>query len=150
MFLGKWLPIEYVAKHELYSRHRNDLDVVGEQSLNTSLTLAPSAYPFQDSAACFDGSFIRQSIFCCSSYSPDTCPHPAHHFLLPKCLLFIWFKCIICVLKCFCSGSTFHICMWQLQVCMFVLFITSFCYLLPFIVIVIHSHTFHSFPCCFA
>ena len=32
---------------------------------------------------CLDGSSIHQPIFCCSSHSPDTCPHPVLHILLP-------------------------------------------------------------------
>ena len=28
---------------------------------------------------CLDGSSIHQPIFCCSSHSPDTCPHPVLH-----------------------------------------------------------------------
>ena len=31
---------------------------------------------------CFEGSSIHQPIFCCSSHSPDTCPHPVLHILL--------------------------------------------------------------------
>ena len=35
---------------------------------------------------CFDGSSIHEPIFCCSSHSPDTCPHPVLHILLPTYL----------------------------------------------------------------
>ena len=35
---------------------------------------------------CLDGSSIHQSIFCCSSHSPDTSPHPVLHILLPRSL----------------------------------------------------------------
>ena len=35
---------------------------------------------------CLDGSSIHQPICSCSSHSPDTCPHPVLHILLPRSL----------------------------------------------------------------
>ena len=39
----------------------------------------------------------------------------------------IYFQMHLCVLLGFCSGPTFHIRMWPLEICMSVLFVTSFC-----------------------
>ena len=35
---------------------------------------------------CLDGYSTHQSIFCCSSHSPDASPHPVLHILLPRSL----------------------------------------------------------------
>ena len=42
--------------------------------------------PFIHFQCCLDGSSIHQPIFCCSSHSPDTCPHPVLHILLTRSL----------------------------------------------------------------
>ena len=40
---------------------------------------------------CIDASFIHQPISCCSSHSPDTCPQPVTHILLPR---YLWSSCV--------------------------------------------------------
>ena len=58
---------------------------------------------------CLDGSSKHQPIVCCLSHSPDTCPHPVLHILLPRSLwpssvslpfhfsfLYLFFQCLVC------------------------------------------------------
>ena len=53
--------------------------------LSMRMSPLPVLFCLSVSGCCgLDGSSIHQPIFCRSSHSPDTCPHPALHILLPR------------------------------------------------------------------
>ena len=53
------------------------------------------AYPFLDVAALMDLLYISRSIFCCSSYSPQSSPPQCGHIILTISLVFLCFFGIV-------------------------------------------------------